>query len=138
MSLETIEYVFFTHEAAKKFKHLLTEAAIVYTEQTEPIQQALVLQIILPDDSAINEQLEGWYDELSSQEQTALEQDMFGSKALAGLYLQLANGQQTIASVDPEVLKRILTVVSWDELNIFLDVIVHSVENPELTPLCQC
>ena len=42
MSLETIEYVFFTHEAAEKFKHLLTEAAIVYTEQTEPIQQALV------------------------------------------------------------------------------------------------
>ena len=136
MSSETIEYVFFTPEAAEKFKNLLKQVAIAYTEQTEPIQQALVLQIILPDDRAINEQLESWYDELSSREQTVLEQDMLGNK-LAGLYLQLANGQQTIASVDPEVLKRILTVVSWDELNKFLDVIVHSVENPDSSPLCQ-
>ncbi len=60
------------------------------------------------------------------------------AQSATGVYLQLADGRQTLAAVNPQAINRILSVLSMDEFNQFVDVIVRSVENPDDATICQC
>jgi hypothetical protein len=139
MNDEFLEYLFFTQDVASKFITALEERGLAYTQQTEPVQNAIVLQISEGVDDDLWDELDELYDELSDEDQAILEAGLEdeGSRSAAGIYLQLQNGSQTLAQVNPDIMNRILSVITMDELNDFLDTIVRSVENPDDSPICK-
>ncbi|MCB1639439.1 MAG: hypothetical protein KDI15_11400 [Thiothrix sp.] len=136
---EVLEYLFFTRTLADEFADCLRERGLVWREQIEPVQEAWVLAIDEGISDALWDELDTLYDGYALRDQQLLEQGMEDEAAhsTAGIYLQLAGGRQTIAQVDPELMNRILSVLSMDELNAFLDVVVRSVEQPDDSAICQ-
>ena len=138
---DVLDYLFFTRTIADQFAQALEEQSVPYQEEIEAVQEAIVFKVaetsLTPQ---LWDELDNLYDELSIADQALLEDAVEdeGVQSAAGIYLQLANGQQTIAQVSPELVNRILSVLSLEEFNQFLDVIVKSVEQPNDTAICQC
>lgn len=133
-----LEYLFFNDSVAEQFREYLRAHGITFSDSEEPIQNALIVELEEPDDDELWDELDALYDQLSVQDQALMEAGEEGDSAnRAGIYLQLENGQQTVAKVDPEILNRILTVVNMEELNVFLDTVVKSVEHPDDSPICK-
>lgn len=136
---DVLEYLFFTRAVANQFAKALNEQGLPYQEEIETMQEAIIFKIAESVDEAIWDKLDDLYDELSIADQALLdasEEDETAGSA-AGIYLQLANGQQTIAQVDPELVNRILSVLSLAEFNQFIDTLVKSVEQPDDSAICQ-
>ncbi|MEZ5449531.1 MAG: hypothetical protein R3E89_11265 [Thiolinea sp.] len=136
---EVLEYLFFNRSLADTFTLRLQTLALDWQESIEPVQNAIVLKVSEEAAEPHWDELDDYYDELSEQDQALLEEGVEdpGAKATAGVYLQLADGRQTIAQVDPDMVNRILSVLSMDEFNQFIDVIVRSVEQPDDSAICQ-
>ncbi|MEZ5453427.1 MAG: hypothetical protein R3E93_11545 [Thiothrix sp.] len=136
---EMLEYLFFTSSVADKFIRVLKERNLDYIQEAEPMQGAIVLKIAEGVDDDLWDALDDLYDELSEEDQALLEEgiDDSGAKSAAGIYLQLLGGKQTIAQVDPDIMNKILSAITMDELNAFIDTIVRSVENPDDSPICK-
>ena len=133
-----IEYLFFTGKISQLFTKFLQAKGIEWQQGAEAVQGAIIIKIVEDDISdTLWDELDRYYDELSDQDQALLEQEVLEDDASAGIYLQLANGQQTVAKVDPSMMNRILGVLTIDELNEFLEVIVSSVEKPDDSAICQ-
>lgn len=133
-----LEYLFFNSSVAKKFRDFLLEHRLSFEEHEEPIQKALLVSLPEPDDDELWDLIDDYYDELAEEDQELVEsEDGSVDSSRAGIYLQLANGEQTIAKVDPAILNRILSAISMEELNLFLDTIVKSVEMPDDSPICK-
>lgn len=139
MNDEFLEYLFFTQGIADRFIQALEARNLPYTQQAEPVQNAIVLQISESVDDILWDELDDLYDELSDEDQAVLEAGLEdeSSRSAAGIYLQLQDGSQTLAQVNPAIMNRILGVISMDELNEFVDTIVRSVENPDDSPICK-
>lgn len=137
---DVLDYLFFTRSIADQFAQALEEQSVPYQEEIEAVQEAIVFKVaetsLTPQ---LWDELDNLYDELSIVDQALLEDAVEdeGVQSAAGIYLQLANGQQTIAQVSPELVNRILSVLSLEEFNQFLDVIVKSVEQPNDAAICQ-
>ncbi|MBK8455249.1 MAG: hypothetical protein WAQ53_07305 [Thiofilum sp.] len=136
---DIIEYLFFTPQAADQFRQHLQQYAIDWQEERESVQNAMVFKVSEAIDPSIWDALDRLFDDLSAEDQRFTEQALEDDTAASavGLYLQLTNGQQTVAKVDPDVVNRILSVLSVEELNQFLEVIVSSVEQPDDSAICQ-
>ncbi|CAA6801897.1 MAG: Unknown protein [uncultured Thiotrichaceae bacterium] len=136
---EVLEYLFFTREMADEFVAKLTHRGLEYVEEIEPVQEAIVLKIAEGVDDDLWDELDDYYDELSAKDQALVEEatEDEAAHSAAGVYLQLEGGKQTLAQVDPDMMSRILSVLSMDEFNQFVDVIVRSVENPDDSAICK-
>lgn len=136
---DVLEYLFFTRTIADQFAQGLNERNIDYEEYIEAVQAAVVFKVSESVGEILWDELDTLYDELSVADQALLEQGVADETAysMAGIYLQLANGQQTIAPVNPDMVNRILSVLSLEEFNQFLDTIVKSVEQPDASAICQ-
>jgi hypothetical protein len=136
---EVLEYLFFTPSIADKFIAVLQEHDLHFEREIEPVQGAIVLKIAEGVGDDLWDELDDLYDQLSDEDQVIVEQglDDDDSKSTAGIYLQLLGGEQTIAQVNPDVMTRMLSVISRDELNDFVETIVRSVETPDDSPICK-
>ncbi|MBJ6609921.1 MAG: hypothetical protein JG718_06135 [Candidatus Thiothrix moscowensis] len=136
---EMLEYLFFTPRIADKFIQALQERQLAYVQEIESVHGGIVLKIAEGVDDDLWDELDDLYDELSSEDQALLEEGMedVHAKSTAGIYLQLLGGKQTIAQVDPDVMNRMLSVISMDEFNAFVETIVRSVETPDDSPICK-
>ncbi len=110
-----------------------------WTQEVEKMQGAIVLKISDDIDDALWDALDDLYDKLGAEDALLSNNNSVDTDDIdtAGVYIQLKNGQQTIAAVNPLVMNRILDVISMDELNDFIEAIVSSVENPDDAAICQ-
>jgi hypothetical protein len=136
---DVLEYLFFTPTIADKFTLALTEREVAYVREIEHVQGAIVLKVSEGVDEDLWDELDELYDELSEEDQALQEEGIEDddAKSTAGIYLQLLGGKQTIAQINPDVMNRMLSVVTMDEFNTFVDTIVRSVENPDDSAICK-
>ncbi len=131
-----LEYVFFNETYRTRFAEYLADVGIDCTQKTDPIEDTLILCIEEPEDDDLWDQIDARYDEINALDQAETEADASGLSG-AGIYIELANGERTLATVDPDVMNRILSVISMDEFNRFVETIVSSVEQPDDSPICK-
>jgi hypothetical protein len=143
---EVLEYLFFTPTITEQFINALKERELKegqhWTQEVEAVHEGLVIKVFETDDlenwDELWDELDDLFDDLSAQEQDLLEAGEGGvDKSTAGVYIQLKDGSQTIASVKPDVLNRVLEVLSNDEFAEFVDAIAKSVESPDDTAICK-
>jgi hypothetical protein len=134
-----LDYLFFNQSIADQFIDFMNKNKLEWTQETEKIQNAIILKTSDELEDDLWDALDDFYDLLSledarlSDANTATEEDI----EAVGVYIQLQNGEQTIAQVDLLIMNRILEVISMDEFNDFIEAIVSSVEKPNDAAICQ-
>lgn len=134
-----IEYLFFNSEISLKFIERLKQKNIEWQEEVEAVQEAISIKVSEEIDDDLWDELDDIFDELTVEDQMMLEAegDDDNLVSTAGIYLQLADGKQTIAKINPATMNKILEVISMVEFNEFIEVIVSSVENPDDSAICK-
>lgn len=134
-----LEYLFFTQEIADKFISYLNDKGLEWAQHNDPMLGSIVIKTPEDIEDALWDEMDDYHDSLGIEDQKLLENELDDSTETnaAGIYIQLAGGYQTVAQINPEVMNRMLDVISMDEFNEFIEVIVRSVENPDDSPICQ-
>jgi hypothetical protein len=135
-----LEYLFFNQAVADKFVVFLKQKKLSYEQHIDPMLETIVIKTPEELDDKLWDKLDEYHEKLGEEDQTLLEQALVDDATetnAAGIYIQLAGGRQTVAQVDPDIMNRMLEVVSMDEFNQFVETIVSSVENPDDTPICK-
>jgi len=134
-----LEYLFFNAVFADKFKRLLESKPLDFEQKTESVQNAILITTSEDISDALWDEIDEAYDELSEQDQQLLQStlDDDNKTNTAGIYIQLKENKQTVASIDPDVMNRMLEKISMDEFNAFIEAVVSSVEEPDDTPFCE-
>lgn len=134
-----LDYLFFTQPIADKFIKLLDGKSLVWEQHDDPMLGSIVIKTSEDIDDALWDELDDYHETLGDEDQKLLE-DELGDDATeenaVGIYIQLAGGGQTVAQIKPDVMNRMLSVISMDEFNDFIETIVSSVENPDDSPIC--
>lgn len=105
----------------------------------ESVQNAYILNVPETIDDDVWDEIDDIYDVLSAKDTLLVQENLDDNDEMstAGIYIQLANAEQTVAKVNLDVMNRMLSVVSMDEFNEFIEVIVSSVEDPDDSPICK-
>jgi hypothetical protein len=131
-----LEYIFFHKQLLEQFLKQLEQQNIT----CETRDDAMGLVAALPEDidDALLEQIDEIYEALLGDTEKLLNTDDTASeKHAAAISLTLKNGETVDAPIDPALLKRVLSVISYEELNELVEAIVDGVENPDSSPFCQ-
>lgn len=54
-----------------------------------------------------------------------------------GIQLQLSNGEFTTVAIDPEIMNKLLSVLSVEEIQSFMSQVAEDIENPKSGPICR-
>lgn len=133
-----IEYIFFHPKPCELFCQFLNQHNIPYGNSTDETDIEGLLVCLADDlEEEISDKIESYYDELLEMDEDLLVENPEDTIDQAGLAVTLNNGESTFASINPDVLNRMLTVVTRDEVAGFIDAIVNAVEQPDERPLCK-
>ncbi len=134
-----LEYLFFNSVFAEKFIRLLKDKSLQFEQKTESVQGSILITTSEDIDDELWDEIDEAYDDFSEQDQQLLQSRLDDDNKInsAGIYIQLKDEQQTIATIDPDVMNRMLEKISLAEFNAFIESIVSAVEVPDDTPFCE-
>jgi hypothetical protein len=136
----TLEYIFFHQQPYQQFKQFLQQKNIEMLKEgiDETDVEGFVIHIQDNLDEDISEEIESYYDEMMDLSETLVADESDDNEtSRVGLNVTLMDGRSVLAEVEPDVLNRILTVISHQELGDMVDAIADAVENPDQRPLCK-
>jgi len=134
-----LEYLFFNQEIADKFITFLKEKGLAWEQKNDPMLDSIVIETPEDIEDDLWDEIDDYHESLGDEDQKLLEDNLDDETETnaAGIYIQLANGEQTVAQINPDVMNRMLGVISMDEFNDFIETIVSSVETPDDAPICE-
>ena len=135
-----LEYIFFHQQPCDLFKAFLHSKNVELIKEgvDETDVEAFVVYIADDLDDVVSEQIEDFYDEMMElSESLVIQAGEADEMNNVGLAVSLNDGRSVLATVDPDVLNRILTVISHDELGKLVDTIADAVESPDERSLCK-
>lgn len=133
-----LEYVFFDPRPRDRFLEYVLEKGL----KPEQGAEDELLKVFLPEDidDDLSDQVEDFYDEMMVLNQSLYEQEADQEEVgyhAAGITVELGDGSNVYAQVNPELLGRIMQVLTPVEFNDVVNAIVEAVENPDARSLCQ-
>ena len=131
-----LEYIFFHKQLLEQFVEQLERLNIPC--ETRDDAMGLVAGVSDDLDDALVEQVDEVYDALMDDAEKLFDVDEKTDEMQSAAFcIKLKNGDSVDAPINTALLKRILTVLSYEELNELVKAIVDSVENPDHRPFCQ-
>ena len=138
-----LEFTFFTPHVAQNFIQFVASLGLEskVMEENSPNGEEVVIhiEVTVGFDDERYEMLEQKYDEVFFGAQASEVEGNNDDGAIAdacGVQVQLKNGEFTTIAVHPEIMNKVLSVLSVDELQSFLAQVVEDVENPKSGPIC--
>lgn len=138
MTDNMLEYVLFHQQPFNQFIEFLSDLKV----KTATSENEGIFEIRIEDnlERGICDLIEKKYDELM-----ALNQELFFAEnpataenyRMATLMFTLASGELSSAHVRPELLAKVLEVISQDELHEIVEAVVKGVEDPDDRSYCQ-
>jgi len=133
-----LEYVFFDERPRDQFVTFLQQKSVeLKLEEDEGLLKVWISEDL---DDDLDEAIEDFYDDMMALNQQLYEDENNDAEVgynAAGIVLELNTGENVYAQVNPELLGRIMTVVTPDEFNTVVNAIVEAVENPDARTPCQ-
>jgi hypothetical protein len=125
-----LEYVFFQEQPRKRFQELLKEQGLVWTLEPGEMETVVVIDETGMD-AELADRIEAFYDELFAMEQadyaaTLPKADREPPTAVA---VRRKDGRTVFAELPPELVARVLTAISPEELQGFVDAIVDAAQD---------
>lgn len=132
-----LEYIFFDQRPWELFDAFLREKGLIPESVHE--EQGYLVRLPEDTDDELMESIEAYYDEMLDMNEALFiaQQDDGEQVHAAGVSVSLSDGRSVDAMVSPDLLNRILTVVSTDELGQLVSAIVDAVEHPDDRPFCR-
>jgi len=140
---EQMEYLFFNESLAKRFAAFCLDKGAhseIVVEAGFTGDSSFSVQLADITDESIIEAVEDYYNELFFGEQAAEIEGNNEQGALAdacGVQVQLMSGEFTTVAIHPEIMNKLLSVLSIDELQSFLSQVAEDIENPKAGPICR-
>lgn len=132
-----LEFIFFDDRLQKQFADHLNQEQISFSLPEDPMGHLLV-EVDLPEDDPRSDALEDFNDSLMEQQEQLLQQeDAEGSRSLTAITVHLQDDTTVYANVEAELMNRLLTVASPEEISILVDSIATAIENHDTRPLCK-
>lgn len=133
-----LEYVFFDPRPRDRFADYVDGLGVAVQQESDDD----LLKVLLPEDldDGLSEQIEDFYDQMMELNQALYEQEGDSDDVgyhTAGITVQLKDGGNVYAQVDPNLLGRIMQVLTPTEFNDVVNAIVEAVESPDSRTLCQ-
>lgn len=130
-----LDYIFYHKDPRDKFIDYLTNQDIPYVK----MEDTMGLVVAVPEDmeESIEESTEVHYDMLMEDaEDLIIDDGGVAEKDVAAITITLDDGKIIYASVSPNVINRVLSVITNQELNDLVNSIVSSVFDPDERPIC--
>lgn len=128
-----LEYVFFEEEPRQRFQAFLNQHRVAWTlEPGDP--ESLVVVDDAGIDEALADRVEALYEELFALEHSLFVADSVQAQAkprAKGVPLHLKDGTTLHADLPEELIKRLLTVITTDELDLIADAIACALEDAD-------
>lgn len=131
-----LEYVFFDQRPWQDFIDYLKHLGV--TLETARDDEEWLVYVPEELDDETDEKIEARYEILLEQNERLIA-DQLGTAHVdrAGVNVSLMDGRVVQAEVDPQLINRLLQVVSVEELGEFVSAIALAVEQGDERPLCQ-
>ena len=130
-----LDYIFFDDQNLGLFIHHLKGHDIDYAIQHDAMGNV----VSVPDDlsDATGDELDRLYDQLlQAQAEVVEEGEDRLERDVAGIHITLNSGEPCTIRLNPDLVARLLAVISVDELKELATTVAHAVENPDNRPLC--
>ena len=132
-----LEYVFFDQRPFQRFVEFLRQQGL--KPGTRIADELYEVQLPEDLDEQLNESIESFYDEMLEFNQQLFDQEQAGDTDYhaAGVVVNLQSGETVYANVNPELLGKIMSVLSPQEFGDVVNAIVDAVEQPDDRTMCQ-
>ncbi|MDH5473398.1 MAG: hypothetical protein OEY61_11130 [Gammaproteobacteria bacterium] len=133
-----LEYVLFDKKPFQLFVDWLKEQGVAC--ETEIEGDSYLIHVPEDLDDELMDAIEEKYDVCMDMNQELLEASVYDARDeynMSGLIVTLKDGSVSHADVDPDLINRLLTVISADELGELVTAIADAVENPQPKSFCQ-
>jgi hypothetical protein len=131
-----LEYIFFDERPWKSFVDFLEKLDL--TPKSNISEGTWLVELPEEIEDELFERIEAFYDQmLDYNEELVIEAEGDAHVHMAGVNITLSDGRIVQAAVDPKLMRRLLDVVTPEELGGFVDQIVSAVESPTELGLCQ-
>ncbi len=124
-----LEYVFFQEAPRKHFQEFLTEQGLAWTLEPGVLETLVVVDEAGLDDE-LAERVESMYDELFAVEEALRVEHAappLRPHDSSGLTIKLPDERSVSIQLPPELVDRILTVITAEELAVLVEVIARTV-----------
>lgn len=133
-----LEYVFFHRRPFERFVAFLRGEGLA--PRCREAQDQLQVDLSEELDEGLSERIEAFCEEMMAwnrrlEEEAEAGQD--GERPAAGVVVQRRDGRAVYAGVGPELLGRVMAVLSPEALGALVDAIVDAVEYPDERSLCR-
>ena len=140
--LDNFEYTFFDEAIAQKFCREITDKgheSSIRVDESPNGDLCFEVKVIGALSDEIAEDLETLYGDMLFGEQAAqIEGNEVGALAdVCGVQVQLSTGIFTTVAIEPEMMNKILSVLTIEELQSFLTQVAEDIEFPKTGPICQ-
>jgi len=133
-----LEYVLFDKKPFQLFVDWLKEQGVAC--ETEIEGDSYLIHVPEDLDDELMDAIEEKYDVCMDMNQELLEASVYDARDeynMSGLIVTLKDGSVSHADVDPDLINRLLTAISADELGELVTAIADAVENPQPKSFCQ-
>lgn len=130
-----LEYVLFDKKPFQLFVDWLKEKGVACNVEMEEGNYLIQIPEDLDDD--LLDSIEEKYDECMDMNEELLEAREEDDYNMSGIIVTLKDASISYADVEPDLVNRILSVISAEELNDFVSAIADAVENPQSKSFCQ-
>lgn len=131
-----LEYIFFHRVLSDEFADQLRKLSIPFEEKADDMGFIVAIPDAL-DDKLIDQASSLYELVFAKTEDLLAEEEAAPEKSIAAITLQLHDGRTAQALVKPELLNRMLSVISPQELNEFVEAITDAIDSPDTRPICQ-
>ncbi|MGD2082748.1 MAG: hypothetical protein PVF91_07270 [Chromatiales bacterium] len=131
-----LEYIFFDERPWRRFSDFVREKGV--EPECSSSDEGWLVAVSEDIDDALADELEGFYDRMMVMDE-AIVAGSEGAEHVhtAGVTLTLGDGRTVLASVDPELLGKVMAALSAKEIGDFVAAIVDAVEHPDERPMCK-
>ena len=128
-----LEYVFFNAEPCERFRAFLKEKGLDPELRQGELEIVLQLEEDAVDD-ALADAIDAYYDEMFEMDQGLYEQQLLqGSEgySASGVVVHLRDGRSVYAGVRPDLLGKLASALTPEEIGELVDAVVTAVEEPD-------
>jgi len=131
-----LEFVFFDRQPYEQFAEFVRSLGLNPGCRVTDREEYLVE---LPDDidDDLIDRVEAEYERMMGISEDLMAEADDGHYSAAGVQVNLPDGGEIVASVDPSLLRKILSAISYEELGDFVDTIAAAALNPDSRPICK-
>lgn len=130
-----MEYIFFSASLASRFAEFVQVLGIPCEESKDGM--GIIVAVPEDLDDELSTRLETYYAHLMDEQAEMVEDEEPGLKHAAAVNITLADGRPCTIRIEPDMMNRLMSCLSIDEIHELAVTIARSVENPDNRPLCK-